>query len=257
MNDFMQQFAELIDQIMGIPEESLNSQTIQIMKDVVATGFSEAQRTAAVNNLIKEFSNQGLTRGQARNAIDNVKENIAGIKEDLAPSAAKLEILEALFEPIESTLERAFEIYHTHDIVLPMTLDEGAMQPTYAHGTDAAADLYAKEDITLAPHSLSNRISTGVHIALPERWMAMIFPRSSIGMKTGLRLSNSAGIIDQAYHGDLTVLYDNLSDSEYTIHAGDRIAQLLVLPSYNFKAEIVETLPESERNEEGLGSTGV
>lgn len=257
MDDIIQSFMGLINEIMNLPDESLNTETIQMMKDALTAGFNKSQQTSTINGLIKEFSNAGLTRGQARNAIDNVKENILAIKEELQPSAAKLEILEALFEPIESTLERAFEKYHTHDIVLPMTLDEGAMQPTYAHGTDAAADLYAKEDITLAPHSLSNRISTGVHIALPERWMAMIFPRSSIGMKTGLRLSNSAGIIDQAYHGDLTILYDNLSDSEYIIHAGDRIAQLLILPSYNFKAEIVNILPESERNEEGLGSTGV
>ena len=111
--------------------------------------------------------------------------------------------------------------------------------------TDAAADLYAADTVTLAPHSTSNMIRTGVHIALPEGWMAMIFPRSSIGAKTGLRLSNSCGIIDSEYRGPLGVLYDNISDSEYTINAGDRIAQLLVMPNYHFRAKVVDTLDET------------
>ena len=137
-----------------------------------------------------------------------------------------------------------------------MQLEEGAQAPTYAHNGDACADLYAKEDMTLPAHSHSNMVATGVHIALPEGWMAMIFPRSSMGAKTGNRLSNSVGIIDSNYRGQLGVLYDNLSDSDYTITAGDRVAQMLVMPSYKFRAEVVDTLPETDRGEGGFGSTG-
>ena len=68
--------------------------------------------------------------------------------------------------------------------------------PTYAHESDAAADLYAADEITIPANSISNLVRTGVHIALPENWTAIVVPRSSIGMKTGLRLSNSQGIID-------------------------------------------------------------
>ena len=95
-----------------------------------------------------------------------------------------------------------------------------------------------------------------MHIALPENWVMMIDPRSSIGLKSGLRLSNSIGIIDEDYRGEIGILYDNLSDSDYEIKAGDRIAQCWVQPVYRFKPVEVVTLPETERGEGGFGSTG-
>ena len=137
-----------------------------------------------------------------------------------------------------------------------MTLEKGAQKPTYAHDTDACADLYAMEDTIMPARTMSNMIKTGVHVALPEGWLAMIFPRSSIGLKTPLRLSNSVGIIDSEYRGQLGVIYDNFSDSDIEIKAGERIAQILVMPSYKFKADIVDILPASSRGEGGFGSTG-
>ena len=139
-----------------------------------------------------------------------------------------------------------------------MTIDEehGAKVPTYAHDTDAAADIYAMDDVILEPHTYGNKLRTGVKIQLPEGWQALILPRSSIGAKTPLRLSNSVGLIDSGYRGELGVLYDNTSDEPYTINQGDRIAQLLVMPSYRFKAEVVDTLEDSDRGEGGFGSSG-
>jgi len=110
--------------------------------------------------------------------------------------------------------------------------------------------------MTLAPHSLSNMVHTGLRIALPEGWAAYILPRSSIGMKTGLRLSNSVGVIDSEYRGEIGVMYDNHSDSEYIIHKGDRIAQMIVMPIHQFRPEVVDTLDNTSRGEDGFGSTG-
>ena len=75
-------------------------------------------------------------------------------------------------------------------------------------------------------------------------------------MKTGLRLSNSIGIIDADYRGEIGVIYDNISDSDYTIKAGDRIAQMWVERVERFKPVIVDTLPTTERGDGGFGSTG-
>ena len=116
---------------------------------------------------------------------------------------------------------------------------------------------YAAEDMVLPPHSLANTVHTQLYIELPEGWTALILPRSSIGKKTGLRLSNSVGVIDSTYRGEIGVMYDNISDSEYTIHAGDRIAQMLVIPTYSFATNVVAALNETERGEGGFGSTGV
>ena len=112
------------------------------------------------------------------------------------------------------------------------------------------------ETVIVQGNTAGNKIRTGVKIQLPEGWLALIIPRSSIGAKTPLRLSNSVGLIDSGYRGELGVLYDNISDSPYAINAGDRIAQLLVMPSYRFKPEVVETLEDSDRGEGGFGSSG-
>ena len=74
--------------------------------------------------------------------------------------------------------------------------------------------------------------------------------------ETPLRLSNSVGLIDSGYRGELGVLYDNTSDEPYTVNAGDRIAQLLVMPSYRFQAKVVDILADSDRGEGGFGSSG-
>ena len=84
----------------------------------------------------------------------------------------------------------------------------------------------------------------------------MIFPRSSTGAKTTLRLSNSVGIIDSGYRGELGVLFDNTSVGTVEIKKGDRIAQLLIMPSYRFMPKVVDILEDSDRGEGGFGSTG-
>ena len=208
---------------------------------------------AAIKN---DFDRRQVNRAEVNQYYINLKNNIATLINELKPSQQKLALLNSVFDPMISMVEEVVRTYHVYDIVLPMTLDEGAQEPTYAHETDAAADLYAADTIVLPAHSISNMVKTGVHIQLPEGWIAMIFPRSSIGSKTGLRLSNSAGIIDQEYLGPLGVLYDNISDSDYTINKGDRIAQLMVMPSYHFKAKIVDKLTPTTRGEGGFGSSG-
>jgi len=188
--------------------------------------------------------------------IDEARNGITNFIDELHPSEQKRTILNGVFSIFYNLFDGVLERYHKFDIELPIQLEEGAQVPTYAHEGDAAADLYAADTVVVPAHSHSNMIRTGVHIQLPENWVAFIFPRSSTGSKTPLRLSNSVGIIDCQYRGPLGVLYDNLSDSDYTINAGDRIAQLMVMPNYHFKAKIVDKLEESERGEGGFGSSG-
>ena len=163
-----------------------------------------------------------------------------------------------IVEKIFNIFDEAAAKYHSYSIELPMTVDTeaGAQVPSYAHETDAAADLYAMETTVIQGNTLGNKIRTGVKIQLPEGWLAFILPRSSIGAKTPLRLSNSVGLIDSGYRGELGILYDNISDTPYTINAGDRIAQLLVMPSYRFQAKVVDILADSDRGEGGFGASG-
>ncbi len=101
-------------------------------------------------------------------------------------------------------------------------------------------------------------IPTGISIELPSKELvALVFARSGLAVKQGISLSNAVGVIDSDYRGELKVGLVNLSDREFTVHGGDRIAQLMVtyaLPLPIFEAD---ELSETERGEGGFGSTGI
>jgi dUTP pyrophosphatase len=203
------------------------------------------------------MEDQGLNKVEAAQSIEALKETLKEMlygDEEITPHKQKLmdNILSKIFKVFDSAVEK----YHSYSIELPLTLAEGAQVPSYAHDTDACADLYALEDTVVPPQTYGNKLRTGVNIQLPEGWLAMIFPRSSTGAKTSLRLSNSVGIIDSGYRGELGVLFDNTSTGAVEIKKGDRIAQLLVMPSYRFQPKVVESLEDSDRGEGGFGSTG-
>ena len=249
-------FSSIIEQVMEIPEESLNADSMDIISGMVRGSFTANVVSQAVTELINNFEENSYTRADVTQLINSFEEEKNNFISQLHASQYKEQFLNLIFDEIFGVFKKALEQYHNFNIILPMTLDEGAIEPTYAHASDAAADLYARETVTIPAHSLSNKVNTGVHIGLPEGWKAHIAPRSSIGAKTPLRLSNNLGVIDQSYLGPLIVLFDNISDFDYTINAGDRIAQLWVSPSYHFKANIVKELENTERGENGLGSTG-
>ena len=255
-NQTLLPFSSIVEQVMSIPEEQLNGDNLDMVSGMIRGGFTENLTKQAIKELIANFEENNYTRADVENILQSFEDEKNNFIANLHASENKEQLLQVIFQTIFGVFHDALDQYHNYSITLPITLEEGAQCPTYAHATDAAADLYAADDMELPPHSTSNMVRTGVHIGLPEGWMAMIFPRSSIGAKTGLRLSNSAGIIDAGYRGPLGVLYDNISDSTYQIKAGDRIAQLLVMPSYRFRAQVVDTLDDTDRGEGGFGSSG-
>ena len=131
--------------------------------------------------------------------------------------------------------------------------------PSRATEGSAGLDLAAciDRDVTIAPRQLVC-IPTGVAIALPgPEYVALVFARSGLGIRHGIALSNGVGVIDSDYRGELQVGLTNLSDTPYTIHPGDRIAQLVVTPVVLPQVEIVEELEDTGRGTGGFGSTGL
>ncbi len=113
-----------------------------------------------------------------------------------------------------------------------------------------------EEPVTLAPGGRQG-IPTGIAIALPgPEYVALVCSRSGMGTRHGITLSNSVGVIDSDYRGELTVGLVNHGDVPYTIQPGDRIAQLMVLPILRPTLTVVEELDETERGAGGFGSTG-
>lgn len=250
----------LMNAVKGLVDMDDSLLTDEVMKEVLKNAdeqFNPIMVQQSISQIVQNFEEQGLTKAEAKTAIDALadvlKDMIYGENEFIGN---KKVIVDTIANKMFSIFDEAVAKYHSYSIKLPMTVDKGAKIPTYAHETDAAADLYAMEDQVIAAHTYGNKIDTGVKIQLPEGWLAMILPRSSMGTKTPLRLSNSVGLIDSGYRGELGVLYDNTSDLDYKISAGDRIAQLLVMPSYRFQAEVVDSLEDSDRGETGFGDSG-
>ncbi|MBR0277622.1 MAG: dUTP diphosphatase [Clostridia bacterium] len=130
--------------------------------------------------------------------------------------------------------------------------------PYYASGGAAGIDLAACIDspVIIKPkeHAV---IPTGISIALPScEYVGLVYVRSSLGFKHGITLSNSVGVIDSDYRGEIKVSLVNLSDNDYTINPGDRIAQLVITPVCTPEIETTDNLPISDRGKNGFGSTG-
>lgn len=249
-------FIDMVTSVMELPDDTLTPTSMESIQGMIRGALTPTVRQQAIDQIITNYKNNNTNRGTVKNEVAALKAAVADFIQDLKPSPAKEELLNDIFAIFYEIFDEVEEKYLSFDIELPMTLENGATTPTYAHSTDAAADLYAADTVVVPAHSIGNMIRTGVHIALPEGWVAYIIPRSSIGAKTPLRLSNSVGCIDADYRGPLGVIYDNISDSDYTINAGDRIAQLIVMPCYHFKPNVVDILPATERAEGGFGSTG-
>lgn len=130
--------------------------------------------------------------------------------------------------------------------------------PTYVTSQSAGMDLRANLEEPVVLHPMERRlIPTGLHIALPEGYEAQVRPRSGLALKHGLTVLNAPGTIDADYRGEIGVVLINLSQEDFTINDGERIAQLVVARYEQVEFSLVETLDETERGEGGYGHTGV
>lgn len=130
--------------------------------------------------------------------------------------------------------------------------------PAYATAQSAGMDLRANLAEPIVLHPLERRlIPTGLHIALPEGYEAQVRPRSGLALKHGLTVLNSPGTIDADYRGEIGVVLVNLSQDDFVVNDGERIAQLVIARYEQATLVTAETLDETERGEGGYGHTGV
>lgn len=145
----------------------------------------------------------------------------------------------------------------SYDAIISIEIEENATCPTYIHLTDAGADVYAKQEITIERNSFGTVVPTGLKVAIPSGWMLSVRPRSGLSKQTGLRISNSPGTIDTGYRNEIGIIVDNISDVNYSIKKGDRIAQLVLEKAYKAKWDIVADVKNiGEDRGGGFGSTG-
>lgn len=135
-------------------------------------------------------------------------------------------------------------------------LHPDAVLPTRAYAGDAGLDLYALEDATLAPGQRV-RVRTGIAIELPAGHAGLVVPRSGLAARHGIAVVNAPGIVDEGYRGEVQVLLLNTDREEaFTVQAGDRIAQLVVVAVATPEVVEVAELADSERAAGGFGSSG-
>ncbi|GAB6985047.1 dUTP diphosphatase [Nocardioides pyridinolyticus] len=140
--------------------------------------------------------------------------------------------------------------------VLVTRLDPDLPLPAYAHPGDAGADLVTTVDVALAPGERA-LVPTGLAIALPLGYVALVHPRSGLAAKHGLSIVNTPGTVDAGYRGEIKVMLINHDPREpIELRRGDRIAQLVIQRVELARFTEVEELPTSVRGDGGYGSTG-
>ena len=145
---------------------------------------------------------------------------------------------------------------------MKVMLDEGAKMPTRAHPYDAGLDLYTPKPVMVPAGYVDCEgeivfgyatVDTGVHVEIPEGCVGFIKSKSGLNVRHGL---TAEGVIDSHYTGSMVVKIYSHSNIEYFFDAGDKIAQLVILPCVLLPLEQVDSLEETDRGEGGFGSTG-
>lgn len=144
---------------------------------------------------------------------------------------------------------------------IQFTLDKGAFKPTKAHDTDAGFDLYAKEDQQIGMNNVI--FDTGVHILIPAGYVGLVLPRSSMSAKGVIC---ATGVIDAGYSGSIKICLRcqkwhfnsdlNLDNETLRVYAGERIAQIVIVPLPEIELQEVSELPKTDRGSNGFGSSG-
>ena len=133
---------------------------------------------------------------------------------------------------------------------MKIKLDKGAIAPTRAHPWDAGLDLYAMNDDTVIR---GKTFDTGVHLEIPEGWVGFIKSKSGLMVNHNI---TTDGTIDAHYTGSIKVKLFNHGNVSYDVKAGDKIAQLVIVPCMQPRLELVDSLDETDRGDNGFGSTG-
>jgi dUTP pyrophosphatase len=133
---------------------------------------------------------------------------------------------------------------------------EPDLMPTIGNPGDAGYDLRSADD-AIVPARSRHTVNTGVSIALPAGYVALVHPRSGLAAKHGITVLNAPGTVDAGYRGQMLITLVNHSDEDFEISRGDRIAQMLFQKFESARFVHVTELPGSQRGSAGFGSTGV
>ena len=262
---------DMFESLMALDDEQFKTLSPQFLQ-LFAETLQEPES-------ITEFRTLAIAQGYtAESAKADFNLAIEAINEIDFLSESKKDFLKEIYTMASNQLNR---IIGTTDSVvrIPCQLDEGVSIPTYAHETDAGLDIYAREEITIAPGE-TRIIPTGIRMAIPEGYAILIQPRSGQSAKTKLRIANTPGLIDSGYRDEIGVIIENieppfkdieyefddkgeihiksiLHGQAYTIVEGQRFAQMRLVQVPQAEFIQVESVGEiGEDRGGGFGSSG-
>ena len=262
---------DMFESLMALDDEQFKTLSPQFLQ-LFAETLQEPES-------ITEFRTLAITQGYtAESAKADFNLAIEAINEIDFLSEPKKDFLKEIYTMASNQLNRI--IGTTNSVVhIPCQLDEGVSIPTYAHETDAGLDIYAREEITIAPGE-TRIIPTGIRVAIPEGYAILIQPRSGQSATTKLRIANTPGLIDSGYRNEIGVIIENieppfkdieyefddkgeihiksiLHGQAYTIVEGQRFAQMRLVQVPQAEFVQVESVGEiGEDRGGGFGSSG-
>ena len=257
MNEATEKLVELIGQIIEIPDESLNQNQVDMILGMVNGSLTPKLREESTTYILNEMKTKPYSECKEMiEVMDSIADDL--IEEFGIVSALKQDLVRGIFKIFADLAREAFERLEGYDTVVHFQLvHPNAKIPTYAHDTDAGADVYAPDDVIIAPGARGQMVDTGFKMAMAPGWYMAVCPRSGLSYKTTMRIANTPGTIDADYRNNVGILIDNLSDETIVIHAGDRIAQFVLHPVYRFKGVVTDDVNQiGENRGGGFGSTG-
>lgn len=263
---------DMFESLLSLEDDQFNELKYQFL-----SMFTEVLNEPTAANELRALA---IAQGYDAEALTSDFETaIEAIDEIDFLSETKKDFLKEIYTQVSNKVNQILGI-SIPIIQIPCQLDEGVQLPLYAHETDAGLDIYAKEEIVVAPGE-TKIIGTGIKMAIPEGYAILIQPRSGQSVKTKLRVANTPGLIDSGYRDEIGVIIENieppfkdikydfddngeihiksiLHGSAYTISEGQRFAQmrLVQVPKANFvQVESVGEIGEDRGG--GFGSTDI
>lgn len=245
MGDEFEQFTA----IMTIPDEQFDL-IYGEMKSRMETIFTSSQfYEEMINNLaVTPLDNIDEEKKVVQDFIEEIKaeDTLSENKKDFLITLIERAVL-VTFELIDVPRERV--------TVKIERINSDAKIPEYAHKTDAGADVFSAEEVTILAGE-TKIVKTGIKVAIPVGYEIQVRPRSGLSAKTGLRVANAPGTIDSDYRGEIGIILTNIgTNAVETIHIGDKIAQLVIAPTPMIKWEEGPVDDVTERGDGGFGST--
>lgn len=176
------------------------------------------------------------------------------IDEDESLSENKKDLLRTIFK---MTTEKGLSYISNPRERVPvkiLKMYDDVIIPKYAHDTDAGADIYSYEDITIDAGE-TKLVHTGLKFEIPSGYEVQVRPRSGNSLKTKIRIANAPATIDSSYRGEIGIIIDNIGKESFHIEKGFKLAQMLIAPTPMMEFTVVDELSTTDRGEGGYGST--